>query len=273
MKRPAYLDELSRLSRCGEFDDLVRRCFEIRDELERRPGDAYPETALIHECLARAYYDIGDFCSAAMECEIALAIHRAHHARPSDDEVRCLNYLGRNYLWTGRPTEAEQTLAEALTLLDHLPIGEQRGRGFVLVDLAQMHRWTGELDIAERLVLQAIQPLLHYFGYGNRHWAFLYCHLAVTYEAQGKLAAADRTVRKAFRWLRYAITEDDADFAAVLSGEGLRLKKRGRLEEARAAQTEALAILQRIRKPGHYLLDRARHRLATVDEPPVSSAG
>jgi hypothetical protein len=57
------------------------------------------------------------------------------------------------------------------------------------------------------------------------------------------------------------------DFAIMLSIRGLQLKARGRIEEARDCQFDALSILQRIRKPGHFLLKRVKHRLAQIDEP------
>jgi tetratricopeptide (TPR) repeat protein len=272
VNRPAYLDELYKLSRRGEFEEIVSRCKKIIAELAARPTDAYPETAQIHECLANAYYDDCDYCAAALEFESALRLYRAHQHVPTDDVVRCSMYLGRMFLWTGRPVEAEELLCEALTLLDHLPEENQFGRAFVLIDLAQLHRKAGELEIAEHLLLQAIRPMLHYCGYGSRHYGFLFFHLGSVYELQGRATAADKTMKKAFHWLRWAIDEDDDNFATVLSYNGVRLQQRGRLNEARAAQTEVVAILERIRKPGHYLLEKAKVRLAKLDDTPIPSS-
>jgi len=265
VNRPAYLDELDQLSRRGEFEEIVCRCKGILQELKTRWDEAYPETAMVLECLAHAYDDDGDYCAAAIEYERALTTHRAHSNLPSDHLVRCLMYLGRMLLWTGRPAEAEERLTEALTLLDHLPEEDQGGRGFVLVDLAQMHRRDRELEAAEQLLLSAIKPMSR-FGYGNEHFDHVYVHLAMVFEEQGRKTATDRAMEKAIRWLRCVVTEDDANFATALSLNGLRLKSRGRREESRAYQAEALAMLQRIRKPGHYLLEKVKLRLAKLDE-------
>lgn len=269
MNRPPYLGELHQLSLRGEFDELIRRCVAITTELGKRLEVSYAEAAIIRECMGHAYCDDGDSCAAVLEFEKALELHRAQHRVPSNDVVRCLMYLGRNYLWSGRSAEAEEKLCEALMLLDHLPKKEQVGRGFVLLDLAQMHRFEGEFNAAEQLLLKAIRPMSE-FGYGNEHFDYVYLHLASVYEGQGKITAADRTMEKAIRWLRCVVDRDDVGFAVALSVNGHRLQRRGRAEEARAAYTEALSILERIRKPGHYLIARVKKRLATLDEGTVS---
>lgn len=264
MNRYVWLDDIDQLAPRGEFDEIVRRCTARLAELGGRDGAPYPEGALLVECIAQAHYDQGDYCAAAIEYEHALGMHRAHQSLPYKDIVRCLLYSGRNYLYTGRPAEAELALVEALTLLDHMPPSEQIGRGFVLVDLAQLHRWEGELDAAEALLLQAIKPMLA-LGYGNCHFASVYLHLAAVYEVQGRIAAADRAMEKAVRYFAMsAADDDDADYAWLLSRHGVLLGKRGRLADARAAQSQALAILQRVRQPGHHWLERVNLRLAAL---------
>jgi tetratricopeptide (TPR) repeat protein len=264
--RPACFDELDQLSRHSEFDEIVSRCQSILQGLQTRWENAYPETAKVVECLAHAYYGDCDYCAAALEFERALAIHRAHCNLPSDHQVRCLMYLGRMLLWTGRPAEAEEMLSEAMVLLDHLPVEKQGGRAFVLTDLGHLHEWEGELQIAEQVLVHAMQLMMQ-FGYRNRHFCFVYFDLARVFESQGRETAADRAMEKSICWLRGAIDEDHHGFATFLSVNGLRLQKRGRLAEARACHSEALAILQRIRKPGHRLLERVKDRLAKLDAP------
>ncbi len=265
MNQPDYDDELVALWRRGEFAEMAEGRKRMLNEFAKRRGDTYPENATVTEYLARAYYDNGDFCAAAIELERTLQFHREHNNLPSEDAVRCLYLLGRCYSWTSRAAAAEQTLAEALTLLDHLPEEQQSGRGFVLVELAHMHHLEGRFDTAEQLLLRAIKPMLHHFGYGNRHFGFVYLHLAWVYEKQGRTTAADRAMEKCVRWLRFAIDEDDFEFSKVLVANGVRLQKRGRLEEARQFMTEALTMLERIRKPDHYMIERLRDRLAKVE--------
>jgi tetratricopeptide (TPR) repeat protein len=272
VNRPAYLDELYQLSRRGEFEEVVCRCKGTLRELNTRWDEAYPETAMVVECLAHAYEDDGDYCAAAIEYERALTTHRAHSNVPSDHQARCLMYLGRMLNWTGRPAEAEEKLAEALTLLDHLPVEDQGGRAFVLADLALLHWRQREFAVAEQNILQSMKLMMQ-FGYKNRHFCFVYFDLGRVFDSQGRAAAADWAMEKAIRWLRESIEEDHHGFAIFLSANGLRLQRRGRLENSRACQIEALGILQRIRKPGHFLLEKVKHRLAKLDEASVSSAG
>ena len=273
MDRPVYWRELNELWRHGRFAEVIAKCTKIADELSRQPVDAYPESAYLIEDVAKAYYYDGEYWLAALELERAVDAHRQHYKIPSDDAVRCLYLLGRIYLWTGRPAEAEVTLTQALTLLDHLPIAEQSGRGFVLVDLAQLYRFEGEFDASERLLLQAIKPMLDYFGYGNEHFGFVFLHLSAVYEKQGRTVAADRAMEKCIRWLRFSIRGDDSEFAKALAANGRRLKKRGKLGESRNYLAEALEMLRRIRRHDHYLVEAVGEQLSKVDEAILNSAG
>jgi tetratricopeptide (TPR) repeat protein len=264
VKRPAYYDEFDELDMRGELDEIVRRCKEIRDELSRHPNDTYPENAKILECLARAHSDNGDWCADAIETETALRLHRDHTNLPTADIVRCLSNLACAYVITGRPAEAEEHLGEAMMLLDHLPEREQHGRGFVYIDLAHLEVKYGDIQTAEQLYLRAARPLVRHIWWCNRHLSNVFCSLAEIYLRQGRLFAADRAMGKAEKFGRWSSEEDAVHFAYLLSRRGLFLKQRDRLDEARAAQTEALEILQRVRKPGHYLIERVRFRLAHI---------
>jgi len=252
---------------------LIAHCSKLLKLLWTRSAVPHPESPGIVWWRAYAHYCLGDFCSAAIDFERAVEMHHALGNVPSDHAVICQYLLGRTLLWTGRPAEAEEKFAEAFVWLDHMPEPEQTGRGFVQVDLAQLHRFEGEFEAAEHLLLQAKETMQHYYGSASRHVGFVYFHMASVYERQGRTSPEDAAMEGAIRILRSSIKEDDDGFSTVLSFNGLRLKRRGRLEESRACQVEALAILQRIRKPGHYLMERVKHRLAMLDEASASSAG
>lgn len=264
MNRPAYLEEITTLWRRGDLDEMACKCLERIEQLSSIPETPLPEIATLHQCLGRAYSDLGDYFADIRELERALQFHRTASAVPRDEIITCLANLGLALLWTGRPGEAEEKLAEALVLLDHIPEQEQYGRGFVLQNLALIHTREHEFDAAEKLQLRAINLHMRYFGPCSPDLAYAIGNLGGVYERQGRTTAADRAMDKAFRFVRMANETDDARFAIMLSSRGLQLKARGRIEEARAAQSEALSILQRIRKPGHFLLERVQLRLDTV---------
>ena len=266
MNRPAYLEEITTLWHRGGLDEMVVACREKIEQLSNAPNSPPSEIATLHQCLARGYSDLGDYFADIRELECALQLHRTESAVPRDEIIACLGNLGLAFLWTGRAAEAEERFLEALVLLDHMPEPEQFGRGFVLQDLALIHTREEELEVAEKLQLQAINLHMRYFGAGSPNLAHAIGNLGCIYDRQGRTNAADGAMDKATRFLRLANETNDADFAIMLSIRGLQVKTRGRVEEARAFQSEALSILQRIRKPGHFLLERVQHRLATVTD-------
>jgi tetratricopeptide (TPR) repeat protein len=266
MNRPAYLEEISALWRRGDLDEMVIACREKIEQVSNTPNTTPSEIATLHQCLARAYSDLGDYFADIRELERALPLHRAESAVPRDEIIACLGNLGLAFLWTGRPAEAEERLFEALVLLDHMPEPEQFGRGFVLQNLALIHSREQELKVAETLQLQAINLHMRYFGPGSPDLAYAIGNLACVYEKQARTTAADHAMDKATSFVRLANETNDVRFAIMLSSRGLQLKTRGRVEEARDCQSEALSILQRFRKPGHFLLERVQRRLATVTD-------
>jgi hypothetical protein len=86
------------------------------------------------------------------------------------------------------------------------------------------------------------------------------------YAKQERLTVAERAIKKGIRMYRIAGNPKEARYAALLSWRGLLEKRLGRMDEARASQAEALAILQPIRKPGHYYLETVKHRLAILSQ-------
>jgi tetratricopeptide (TPR) repeat protein len=245
---------------------MVVACREKIEQLSTTPNTPPSEIATLHQCLARGYSDLGDYFADIRELEGALQLHRTESALPRDEIIACLGNLGLAFLWTGRPAEAAERLFEALVLLDHMPEPEQFGRGFVLQNLALIHSREQELEVAEKLQLQAINLHMRYFGPGSPDLAYAIGNLGGVYEKQGRTTAADRAMDKATSFVRLASETNDVRFAIMLSIRGLQLKTRGRIEEARDFQSEALSILQPIRKPGHFLLERVQHRLATVTD-------
>src|SRR5262249_36240656 len=152
MDRSTFGVYLRTFNRIGDPDKLITLLSRWANRCDKHTQDSYPKSAYFRELLARALQDNGDYCKAAIQLKRAIAIHRSHNREVSDDAVRCLNFLGRNYLWTGRSFDAEKTLCEALILLDHLPVDQQGGRGFVFVDMAQMHTWDREYEAANELL-------------------------------------------------------------------------------------------------------------------------
>lgn len=264
MNRPAYLEEITTLWRRGDLDEMACKCIERIEHLSSNPVTPPSEIATLHQCLGRAYSDLGDYFADIRELERALQLHRTESTIPRDEIVTCLGNLGIAFHQTGRPAEAEERLFEALVLLDHMPEPEQFGRGFVLQNLALIHLREKELKDAEKLQLQAINLHMRYFGAGSPDLAHAIANLGCVYDKQGRASAADRAMDKATSYLRLANETNDVNFAVMLSIRGLQLKARGRVDESVAFQSEALSILQRIRKPGHFLLERVQHRLATV---------
>ena len=264
MNRPAYLEEIAALWRRGDLDAMVVACREKIEQLSNAINSPPSEIATLHQYLARGYSDLGDYFADIRELERALELHRIESAVPRDEIITCLGNLGIAFHQTARPAEAEDRLFEALVLLDHMPEPEQFGRGFVLQNLALIHLREEELKAAEKLQLQAISLHMRYFGAGSPDLAHAIGNLGCIYDKQGRTNAADGAMDKATRFLRLANETSDVNFAIMLSIRGLQLKTRGRVDEARAAQTEALAILERIRKPGHFLIERVTYRLAHV---------
>jgi tetratricopeptide (TPR) repeat protein len=264
--RSTFGDFLKKFYRHRDRDKAISFFANVAEAFGRLKKDHYPDTAYWYECLSRGLYENGDYCQAALVLEKAIQLHRSHGRDVSDDVVRCLDFLGRYYLWTGRPVEAERTLGEALTLVEHLPIDEQDGRGFVLVDLAQMHCWDGEYEIADGQLHQAAKEMLRYCGYGDPHIAFVFLHLSFLYARQNRLAIAERAIKKAIRMYRIDGSTNEERYAALITWRGVVEERQNRLDEARISQTEALAILEPIRKPGHYFLEKVRCRLQRVSD-------
>jgi tetratricopeptide (TPR) repeat protein len=246
----------------GEFEEAVHLGRSRIANLDTNP-DSWRDRSRLAEGIATALYRDGDCCAAAIEYERAVQMHRSHSPVPTCHLPRCLLYWGRMLLWTGRPAEAEEKFAEALMLLDHLPVDSQEGRPFVLVDLAQLYGFEKEYSTAETILKEAI-GLMAQFGYRNQHLAFAYFQLAQVYQAQGRWEAAERTMSKAVEWLRNG-NNNPRGFAEVLSIYGMQLFRCGQMTKARECQQEALAILQNIRKPGHFLLEQVKSRLARIE--------
>jgi tetratricopeptide (TPR) repeat protein len=179
VNRKSFGEFLNQVGYEGDLDRLVGCLRRMVERYDRRSADAYPEYGFAQECLARALDDNGDWCGAALALQGALKSYRSNGEDVSTNIARCLCHLGRYYFWTGRPVEAERTLAEALTNIEHLPIVEQGGRGFVLVDQSQLHSSDGNYEIAEGLLHQATKEMLHYCGYGDSHIAFVFLHLSL----------------------------------------------------------------------------------------------
>jgi hypothetical protein len=58
----------------------------------------------------------------------------------------------------------------------------------------------------------------------------------------------------------------DANFAWLASNQGIFHARRHEFRKAMAMQKWALWLLERVRKPGHPMLERVRQRLAKVEE-------
>jgi tetratricopeptide (TPR) repeat protein len=254
MESSSRKSEIAELIQSGDRERISCWYRKIAAKLEGQEV-SYPETAREREELGGVLLQIWDYRAAALEIEGALRLHRQNDKSISPDAARCLTYIGRCYLYTGRPVEAELALCEALTILDHLPTDQQGARGFVLVDLAIFHTRNKGFSEAERLLHEAARQHLHYFGYGNVHFAFAFMQLSVTYALQGKFQAAEKTLGKAFRALRFAGGADDAGYAFFLKTRGQLFAAMSRIDAARETYREATAFLQQIDKPRHFLLD------------------
>lgn len=264
MDRPAYFEEFSELSKRGEFEEIIARSRDKLSHLQRSGHSNQHETALLYRAKANAHCDLCDYFSALSEFENALRCYRAIESKPTDPMVCCLLFIGRMLAYTGRPAEAEDRLHEALILLDHMPEDEQHGRAFIYTELASLHRRFGELDIAEQLLLQALSPMQKFYSFGSIHFASIFWSLALVYQCQKREFAEERTFKKAITFARFSFDLDETGLAMILSSNGLRLLRLGRIEEALTAQQEAFEILSRTRKPGHKFLDTVRVRLSKV---------
>jgi tetratricopeptide (TPR) repeat protein len=266
MNDPNSVVEIRELAELGEFDEAVRRGRERINTLDRS-DDCWEEKVHVVGSIAYALEQNGDYCAAAIEYEQAVKLQRSHSLLPTRKLPFGLMMWGRMLLWTGRPAEAEEKFAEALTLLDHLPAESQVARPFVLVDLAQLLSLENEHSEAEEILKRSLNLMARLF-LPKQHVGFALFQLAKIYQDQGRLVDADRNMELAIRLLRTGNNYPQG-FAMVLSTNGERLKDRGRIREARACQEEAIAMLQDIRKPGHFLLERAKCRLARLDTLPT----
>jgi tetratricopeptide (TPR) repeat protein len=263
---PNFAAEIRDLADRGEIDEAIRRGRERVATLDRSE-DCWEERVQVVENIACALEQNGEYCAAAIEYERAVRLHRSHSLLPTRQLPFGLMMWGRMLLWTGRPAEAEEKFAEALTLLDHLPAESQVARPFVLVDLAQLLSLENEHSEAEGILKRALNLMARLF-LPKQHVGFALFQLVQIYQDQGRLVDADRNMELAIRLLRTGNNYPQG-FAMVLSANGERLKDGGRIAEARACQEESLAILQKIRKPGHFLLERVKVRLARLDALPT----
>jgi tetratricopeptide (TPR) repeat protein len=266
VNNPNFAAEIRDLADRGEIDEAIRRGRERIATLDRS-DDCWEEKVQVVESIGGALAQNGDYCAAAIEFERTVRLHRSHSLLPTRQLPFGLMMWGRMLLWTGRPAEAEEKFAEALTLLDHLPAESQVARPFVLVDLAQLLRLEKEHSTAEVILKQALN-LMGRLYFPKQHVGFALSQLAQIYLGQGRLVDADRNMELSIRLLRTGNNYPQG-FAMVLSANGERLKDGGRIAEARACQEESLAILQKIRKPGHFLLERVKVRLARLETMPT----
>ena len=261
MTRPAYVDEIDGMYGRGDVEGVLRRCQEL--VRESRPED-YPRSAYIREELGRAHYELDDYFSAERYYRQSLEMHREHGHAVSEDSARCMGLLGLLTLWTGRTAEAEAAFCEALMLLDHLPTDQQTSRGYVLIDLAQLHTWEKEYEIAERLLHEAARQQLRNLGYCLDHLAYVFLHLSRVYEGQERMAAANKTMDKAVRF-RELHGHEDIHLASLLSARGGLMRRQRQWAAARESYSLALNVLRRVRPQSHWV-QRIESRLAKLTE-------
>src|SRR5688500_10560017 len=180
MESSSIKSEIAELIESGDRERVTSYCEKVAAQLDSQES-IYPDAAMTRDHLGRAFLQIWDYSAAALEMEQALQLRRQNGKIVSADAARCLAYIGRCYLYTGRPAEAEISLCEALTILDHVPTEQQEVRGFVLIELGLFHTRNKNYTEAERLFHEAARQHLRNFGYGNAHFAFVYMQLSVTY--------------------------------------------------------------------------------------------
>lgn len=261
-------DELNDLYWQGRLSDLIRRCQEIVGDLRRRLGDTHAEVALALERLAQSYSEACDYDTAISTNIEARSIYMRDLGEFGVDYARCMCNLAKLYLLTGRNDDAGQLLGEARVVLDKCPRDESRDFAYTmqLANSAQWHLQRGELEHAASLLRDAIEQRAILLGNSHPQTAILLSHLSRVYRRQGSFVDAERALDDGMEIFRKRGQTEDPNYAGMLLSLSEMRAETGQLESAKDRCVEALAILRRVRPPGHYNIVKAQDHLSDIEQ-------
>jgi tetratricopeptide (TPR) repeat protein len=268
-----YADELAGLLHCGKLCELIARSQEIVEKFRFTFGEGHEQTANARGGLAFAYFETGDWDTAAAHWSRVCEIHLANFGQRSPHYVNSLCDLARADLLAGRIDKAETLVDRATTILPSLP-GDQRDILIVnLVLRARLRVRRKDTNAAGEILLDAVRLRLRQlegeFG-GSYNWkdrvlSDIFAHLSLVYVSCGNLRAANGALQKALRIRQTEYDNKYPYYARMLSTLGEIQRRQGHIAAANASQATALKTLRRLRPEGHFDIKLVERRLADLE--------
>nr|PZN80246.1 MAG: hypothetical protein DIU56_03800 [Pseudomonadota bacterium] len=218
-----------------------------------------------HRLVARAWNNfavllrlMGDHTAAEEALHEALRIFRLHENAELDIAIAHHN-LGATHHAAGDLPAARAALGTALDL-KRKTAGERSPQLVsTLLELAAVRRKSGDLEPAWLALDEAASIAAEKLDEGDARHAFVLLERGRLQLARGDLESAHTSLREAVTRLRQE--EEPARLADALVALGETSMRGGRLEEAREALSEALALRERILPVQHRAIAEARSLL------------
>jgi tetratricopeptide (TPR) repeat protein/predicted Ser/Thr protein kinase len=256
---------VGRLYRNLALNEAAGRALERALELRRQT--AGPESLPFAEALdnvAHLREESGEYTVAEQLHRRALAVRRRLTA-PSPQLAASLEGLGRVLSASGRHTQAEAPLMEALELRRRDSAAHGAELIETLHELALARLRGGNAPAGEPLFREAVELGRRLPGASADLRVKGLVNLArLRLRFERKPAEAELLYREALDLARRWYPSGHPDIAVCLSELAGVLRERGTLEEAEARATEALAMLQSLYGPDHREVIVATQRLAGV---------
>jgi serine/threonine-protein kinase len=222
--------------RVGSLLNLAR----IVHRFERRPADAVP---LYHE---------------------ALSLSRQLFPQDHPETATCLGELARAYRDVDRAVEAEQTAREALAMWRQLHGDRHRETILSAQTLAEILSDRGADAEAENLFRRYLRTAQSDLGAGNPVTLLVQGSLADFLAGRGRLREALSLREAELAVAQQAFGEDDVYVARALTALGLLQVDKGNSASAEPFLRRALAVRERLHRPGHWRIGEAQMLLGAV---------
>jgi tetratricopeptide (TPR) repeat protein len=220
----------------GSLRNLAR----IAYRFERRPADAVP---LYRE---------------------ALSLSRQIFPRDHPETATCLGELARALRDLDNAAEAERTAREGLAMWRRLHGDEHRETILSAQTLAEILADRGAVNEAEALFRESLGTAQSAFGPGNPVTLLVQASLAGWLADRGRFREALALREAELQAARQAFGEDDVYVARALAAIGLLYAANRDASRAEPYLRQALAIRERLHRPGHWRVGEARMLLAAV---------
>ncbi len=257
------LDSLALLRRAqGQFAEaeaLLRRALAIR---RQRLGDEHPATATTKYHLAELLEELDQLDESEALFRSALAVQR--QSTPGPETARSLDDLAMLLQKKGEAAEAEEMLAEALSIRRRLLGDEHPEVARTLHNLAFILKARGDLAGTERVLREAVEIWRELLGDEHPHLASTLVNLSVVLQEQGRLADAEPLVREALAIQRRSLGNDNPGTGGALYNLAKLEQSQGKLADAELHYRQALEVLGPALPQDHPTLAAIRSRLGYV---------